>query len=94
MFKFMLSQKRRIEYEKWLEGCHLKRDPGAEFILNWIRLNAAFFRKAWDDSLCKDCALWEKCGHLVRPTCEDHIKNMPIVKRDFHNKVQVKGKSV
>jgi len=72
MFKFMLSQKRRIEYEKWLEGCRLKRDPGSEYILNWISLNGAFFRKAWEKSLCKDCALWTKCGHHVRTECKDY----------------------
>jgi len=94
MFKFMLSQKRRIEYEKWLEGCRLKRDPGSEYILNWISLNGAFFRKAWEDSLCKDCALWENCGYLARSSCEDHIKNEPIVKRDFHNEAKFKGKSI
>ena len=83
MFKFMLSQKRRIEYEKWLEGCRLKRDPGSEYILNWISLNGAFFRKEWDDSLCKDCALWTNCGHFVKTNCDDFTKEESIVKRDF-----------
>ena len=43
----MAAQKDAIEVAKWLLGEKIGRDPGEEFVTEWIRENAAEFRKNW-----------------------------------------------
>jgi len=45
--EFMAAQKDAIEVAKWLLGEKIGRDPGEEFVTEWIRENAAEFRKNW-----------------------------------------------
>ena len=72
MFKrFIEAQKHRIEFEKWLEGEKLKKDPGDEYILEWIVKNAPDFRKQWEESDCAECIKWRDCGYLVKKECLD-----------------------
>ena len=76
MNDFMLSQKKRIEQEKWFEGHRTNKDPGSGFVLKWIKLNAANFRKSWNKSLCKTCELCPNCGYKVMSDCADFkVKN-------------------
>jgi hypothetical protein len=67
-------QIRKIEVEKWNEGCRLQRDPGIEYVFWWIQNYAGWFREAWDRSQCKTCCHWERCGHQVNPDCSDYQK--------------------
>ncbi len=76
MTEFMRSQKKRIEEDRWFEGCRINKDPGSEFVLNWIRLNAGLFRKSWEKSLCKKCELCVECGHNVKLDCTNFKKKM------------------
>lgn len=69
MQKFMLAQKKKIEIDKWCEGCQTDRDPGETFIINWISKNAIRFRGAWEQSLCKNCRFVYECGFEVRRVC-------------------------
>jgi hypothetical protein len=71
MQKYILVQKRKIEIEKWCEGCRIKRDPGKEFVLNWIFENAAWFRNAWDKAVCKKCYFVDECGFDVKQYCKN-----------------------
>ncbi len=71
MKKYMVSLRKRIEYEKWIEGIRIKRDPGVDFIYSWIQLNAAHFRKLWEESQCKICKSWEVCGYEVTKSCNN-----------------------
>jgi len=72
MFKrFIESQKHRIEFEKWIEGEKLKKDPGDEYILEWILKNAPDFRKQWEESDCVECIKWRECGYLVKKECDE-----------------------
>ena len=45
--EFMAAQKDAIEVAKWLLGEKIGRDPGEEFVNEWIRENAEDFRKNW-----------------------------------------------
>lgn len=46
--EFMAAQKDAIEVAKWLLGEKLGRDPGQEFVLQWIRENGKAFRDNWN----------------------------------------------
>lgn len=45
--EFMLAQKDAIEVAKWLMGEQLGRDPGQEFVVQWISENSLDFRNNW-----------------------------------------------
>lgn len=45
--EYMEAQTDAIEVAKWLLGEKLGRDPGDEFIVQWIRDNAEEFRRNW-----------------------------------------------
>ena len=67
----MKAQLNKIDVDKWCEGFRLNRDPGQPYVMDWIDENGAWFRGAWNDSLCQRCKQWHDCGHLVRANCED-----------------------
>jgi hypothetical protein len=69
--RFMHAQIKRIEIDKWFKGCDIKRDPGAEYVFEWIGNNADAFRRKWDESKCQSCLSWDACGHAVKPDCSD-----------------------
>jgi len=70
----MYAQKRKIEIEKWFEGCRTMCDPGQIFVVNWIESNGLWFRKQWERALCKDCSLVNECGFKLKQQC-DKFKN-------------------
>lgn len=45
--EFMEAQKDAIDVAKWLLGEKIGRDPGDEFVMEWIRENAEEFRRNW-----------------------------------------------
>jgi hypothetical protein len=75
MHRYMHAQKKKIEIEKWCEGIRLNKDPGNEFVLEWILSHANWFRKSWEKSLCRKCLLAEQCGHNVAEQCEKYADN-------------------
>jgi len=74
MYKFLNAQKKRIEIEKWLEGERNHKDPGHEFVIEWIKHNAAWFREKWQVSLCQSCIFAAECGYEVRQSCIKYEK--------------------
>ncbi len=70
MDKFLKVQVKRIELEKWYEGVRIQRDPGAAFIMKWIQHYAADYRTSWNDSLCKNCKYWSRCGLNAVSECD------------------------
>ena len=72
MKHFMQVQRRKIEIDKWLEGCRIGRDPGSEYVLNWIQNNGREFRQIWGQSLCANCDSVENCGHELRQKCTEY----------------------
>ncbi len=69
MNDYMFTQKKKIEIDKWNEGCRIQCDPGEEYIMGWIEVNGGWFRSAWDQSLCKNCCLVKRCGFKLRHEC-------------------------
>jgi hypothetical protein len=53
---FIKLEYERISFDKWIEGCRTSADPGIEWVLNWVRRNAAIYRKEWNESVCQCCA--------------------------------------
>jgi hypothetical protein len=66
---FLRSQKKFIEDSKWYQGEKICKDPGDEYILDWVNREAANFRKRWEVSQCKECMLGDKCGDLLKTVC-------------------------
>ena len=75
MNKYLSAQRKKIEVDKWCEGCRIEHDPGQDYILEWIFKNAAWFRGAWETSLCQSCKLSSKCGFRVRKECNEYCCN-------------------
>ena len=69
MKNYMLAQKKKIEIDKWNEGCRVKQDPGQVFVINWIDKNAAWFRDTWDQALCGHCCFVDECGYELKHHC-------------------------
>jgi hypothetical protein len=67
--QFIESERIKIDIDKWKKGEEIKKDPGQEYIIEWIEKNAAWFRDAWENSKCKFCkhVLW--CGYKVEKEC-------------------------
>ena len=72
MNKFMRIQKKKIEIDKWCEGCSINDDPGQVYILDWIARNGSWFRRAWETSLCKNCIHSDECGFNVLECCDKY----------------------
>lgn len=70
--KFLQVEIHKIDEDKWYEGERKCCDPGQEFIFDWIRKNAANWRKEWFTSKCQHCKFWKVCGHQVRKVCTDY----------------------
>ena len=45
--KFLDKQLEEINKDKWIEGEKLGKDPGREFVSQWIKVNALKFRKKY-----------------------------------------------
>jgi hypothetical protein len=48
MNEYITEQIHIIDEAKWLEGCRTNKDPGNEFVAQWVQTNAAEFRKIWN----------------------------------------------
>lgn len=67
-------QIKKIDIDKWNEGCRIKKDPGQEYVIEWIDSHAASFRDAWNQSLCQMCRNWHLCGYKVAQECGEYIQ--------------------
>ena len=71
--KFIKAEIHKIDIDKWIFGEQIKRDPGREYILEWIDKNAPNFRQSWNKSKCKDCLNCEICGYNLLSACNGYI---------------------
>ncbi len=71
--RFMAIQIKKIEIDKWCEGCRIGVDPGPSYVMNWIESNCNWFRSIYDGSLCKTCKNWQKCGYNLLKSCADYL---------------------
>lgn len=67
--KFIKTEVRKIELDKYFEGIDIHGDPGQDFVERWIAENSVDWRKAWDASKCKHCRYWFDCGQELRTEC-------------------------
>jgi len=58
-----------INHDKWLYGETIQKDPGEQYVLDWVRDNASEFRKKWQKSLCSSCVNNDECGFLLKDKC-------------------------
>ncbi len=81
MSDFIRVQIKRIEVDKWLEGCKIHRDPGRAFVVEWVSRNAKWFREEWNSPkcLCRGCRRWDECGYQLRHNCGRFQKESTII---------------
>ncbi|MFW6219606.1 MAG: hypothetical protein ACOC33_02055 [bacterium] len=70
---FLVSQIKKIQIDKWIEGVHTSSDPGEEYVIKWISEQASSFRDAWNKSCCKSCINNNECGYLVKKECPFYL---------------------
>jgi len=68
--KFQKTELKFLNDCKYFEGINTHKDPGEEFVTEWIQANAQMFRDKWNESLCKECEYCESCGHLLKIQCD------------------------
>lgn len=69
--KFLHTEMKKIDEDKWYHGLIISADPGESFVIDWVQRNASNWRKEWEDSACQHCKHWKICGHRVRKYCND-----------------------
>jgi len=69
--KFLHTEMKKIDEDKWYEGERRKNDPGQEYIVDWINKNAKNWREAWEASKCQHCSFWMYCGHNLKKECDN-----------------------
>lgn len=72
--RFMQVQLTKIQVDKWCAGCGMQRDPGSDYVLDWIAKHAQWFRSEWEHSRCRECSSWRDCGHLLKQDCHTYQK--------------------
>ena len=84
--KFLNKQKEKIEKDKWLRGIELGKDPGLEYVNDWVKRNAKRFRHnyALDD-------IKESLAELkeIRKGIDDYMKKI-VQLTDFANDAEEK----
>jgi len=70
--KFINTETKIIEVEKWIHSEKAGKDLGDAFISEWITKNAAELRKAWNRSKCRKCN--KNCTKELRISCQDFEK--------------------
>jgi hypothetical protein len=70
--KKQTSEIRRIEIEKWKEGERINRDPGKEFVLNWIKTYGEEFNDKFYKSDCRTCAKVLNCPNVPMQHCNQY----------------------
>jgi hypothetical protein len=81
--KYMRIQKKKIEVDKWNEGCRIQQDPGHTYIINWIETQGSWFRKSWEKSKCKECSFCEQCGYKLLRVCDKFVSDQYKKYKDF-----------
>jgi hypothetical protein len=69
--KFIETEIKILDDEKYYEGINRNCDPGEKFIEELIEKKSALWRSCWDNSCCKFCAFWAKCGKSFKKDCEE-----------------------
>jgi len=65
---FINAEVKAIEIAKWLAGERMKKDPGNDFVSQWIQNKAKKYRQKWKESKCQYCSI-EKCRYKNTSKC-------------------------
>jgi hypothetical protein len=68
---FIKAEVHYLDDAKYLEGINIHKDPGNEFVMNWIATSSKSFREKWDMSACKNCCHGGICGDRLKSNCND-----------------------
>ena len=71
--KFLHTEMKTIDEAKWYYGEKIKRDPGQEYIVDWINRNAKEWREKWEASVCQHCISWMECGEKLKINCDNFV---------------------
>lgn len=66
--KFMDTETKIIEMSKWFAGEKMGKDPGEDYVIQWINSYGEEFRTAWGLSKCKKCK--KNCFYNLKVFCE------------------------
>ena len=69
---FILCEIMKVDLDKWIEGCNINKDPGNEYVLDWVSDNAAKYRDQWESSKCSTCCNWRRCGWKALMECNEY----------------------
>lgn len=70
--KYLHTEMKKIDIDKWYHGEKINKDPGQEYILEWINVNSANWRKSWEESKCQHCSFWMRCGYELKKECDGY----------------------
>lgn len=73
MKKFLKFEKQYIDDAKYYQGLKSKKDPGDDYIMDWISTSGQEFRDKWNNSSCKNCVKIDECGHNLKQKCDNCI---------------------
>jgi hypothetical protein len=48
MKKYIQIQIKKIEIDKWCEGCRIEKDPGRQYVSSWIDRNARSYKEWYE----------------------------------------------
>jgi len=80
--KKQVAEIHRIELEKWIEGEKLHRDPGNDYIFQWIEKHGSEFHTKFISSKCRFCFNVYFCKNVIEDNCNlfRHEINIEIIK--------------
>lgn len=72
--KYIKAEIKNIDVDKFFEGIKLQRDPGAEYVENWVMAHSKKFRDKWTESVCSKCSNWNCIIEHSRICCLQMLK--------------------
>ena len=67
---YLQVQMNLIDIDKWNEGMRLHKDPGEEFVREWVEKHAKEFHIKWNKSVCHNCKYQLDCGWELLEQCD------------------------
>jgi len=75
--KFLIAQMHAIDKSVYIESEKARKNlrfdqngqPSEQFFIQWVETHAESFKKAWNNSVCKDCKKIHSCYDCLKDTC-------------------------
>jgi hypothetical protein len=75
--KKLTAELHRIELDKWIKGEEINRDPGNEFIFEWIAKHGESFHTEFENSDCRICGKVSTCANVPKFFCDRYAPDLP-----------------